>query len=242
MLHGHTHVVLWFSGGKDSLACLYLLRDQLDDITVLWVDTGKNYPEAMQVIDAAKHMCPRWETLPVDRDAQWAQAGMPADLVPTDATVLGQALSRIKPTTVQSQHECCWANIGATLCAATARLGATLVISGQRADEAHHSTSTNGSRVQGFQFWYPLEAWTRAEVLDYLTKHIGTLPAHYALDHTSLDCYDCTGFADSSHDRVAWMRDRHPLLFQDYREKLTQVHTAIQVPLSHYQTLMEAVR
>ncbi len=239
MLHGHTNVVLWFSGGKDSLACLYLLRDQLQNITVLWVNTGKNYPDAMQVVEAAKQMCPRWEELSVDRDAQWARAGLPSDLVPTDATVLGQAFSHTKPTMIQSQHECCWANIGATLCEATARLGATLVISGQRADEAYHSTSANGSRVGGFQFWYPLELWTRDAVLSYLREQIGMLPAHYILEHTSLDCYDCTGFAAGSHDRAAWMRDRHPLLFLDYRGKLERVCAAIQVPAAYYGQLLE---
>jgi len=32
--------VLQLSGGKDSLACLYLLKPKWDDLIVAWVNTG----------------------------------------------------------------------------------------------------------------------------------------------------------------------------------------------------------
>ncbi len=241
MIHGHEHAVLWFSGGKDSLACLYLLRDQLAEVTVLWANTGKNYPEAMQVIEAAKAICPRWQEIRVDRDAQWERSGLPSDLLPMDATEQGQAFTCTKPSTIQSQYSCHWENINEPLLRHSKELGATLIITGQRKDEAHRSTSINGTQVGAFQFWHPIEEWTRAMVLDYLKANMGALPEHYAFDHTSLDCYDCTGFAAASHDRVAWMRERHPILFEDYREKLLKVYNEIETPLKQYQRLREEV-
>lgn len=36
----HERVVLFFSGGKDSLTCLLLLRPYWDRLTVCWINTG----------------------------------------------------------------------------------------------------------------------------------------------------------------------------------------------------------
>ena len=49
-MQGHERVALELSGGKDSVACLYLLRHQLHKITVYWLNTGDAYPETLDVI------------------------------------------------------------------------------------------------------------------------------------------------------------------------------------------------
>ena len=41
----HEKIALMFSGGRDSLACLELYRDYLDKMTLIWVNTGANFPE-----------------------------------------------------------------------------------------------------------------------------------------------------------------------------------------------------
>jgi tRNA(Ile)-lysidine synthase TilS/MesJ len=40
---------LAFSGGKDSLACWYLCK-HLNPV-VLWVNTGKGYPETLEIVN-----------------------------------------------------------------------------------------------------------------------------------------------------------------------------------------------
>ena len=40
---------LAFSGGKDSLACWYLYK--ANNPIVLWVNTGKAYPETLAIVD-----------------------------------------------------------------------------------------------------------------------------------------------------------------------------------------------
>jgi phosphoadenosine phosphosulfate reductase len=42
---------LQFSGGKDSLACLHLYREQWPDLLVMWLNTGAVYPEMMDYMD-----------------------------------------------------------------------------------------------------------------------------------------------------------------------------------------------
>lgn len=235
-------MVLWFSGGKDSMACLLLMREQLHRITVLWANTGKNYPELLQTVQRARELCPLWEEVKADRDAQWQENGLPSDLLPIDWTREGEQFSSIKPVRVQSYLKCCFANITAPLWKRTRELGARTVIKGQRLDESHRSTARSGDVVEGVQFIHPIEDWTSDQVLTYLRAELGELPEHYALEHSSMDCYDCTAFAAHSKDRAAFMRERHPALYADYTAKLGMLHAAIAEPLRHYEALWQTSR
>lgn len=222
------------------MACLLFLRDRLAEITVLFANTGKNYPEALALVEKAKGICPNWIEVNADRDAQWSAHGLPSDLVPIDWTTLGQALSEEKPLKVQSYLGCCYENITGPLWAKTRELGAVCVIKGQRLDEAHKSTAKNGDVLDGVTFWHPIEHWTREQVLAYVRAEMGWLPEHYALDHSSMDCYDCTAFAAHSHDRAEYMRERHPALYADYAGKIDSLCAAMEVPMKHYQRLRVA--
>ena len=233
--------ILWFSGGKDSMACLYLLRHSLSEITVLFLNTGKYYPEHVATVEKARAMCPNWIEVTADRDAQWNANGLPADLVPIDWTRYGQQFSSRKQTTVQSYLQCCFENITAPLLAKSKELGATVIIKGQRTEDSHRSTAKNGDVVEGITYSHPIEDWTTAEVLAYLREQMGELPEHYALEHSSMDCYDCTAYAAHSHDRVAYMRERHPAMYADYAGKLSRLCAAINTPLEHYRLLAETV-
>ena len=42
---------LQFSGGKDSLACIHLMRSHWDTLTVYHVDTGDLLPEVREIVD-----------------------------------------------------------------------------------------------------------------------------------------------------------------------------------------------
>jgi phosphoadenosine phosphosulfate reductase len=228
---------LWFSGGKDSMACLYLKRPELENIQVLFANPGKHFPELLDTARKARAFCPNWHEVRSDRNEQWDRNGLPADLVPIDWTAAGQALSNAKAVKVQSYLGCCYDNIAAPLLQRTRELGCNKVIRGQRANEPHRSIAKNGDSSGGITFLHPIENWTAGQVLQYLAEEMGELPEHYALEHSSMDCYDCTAFAAQSLDRVRYMRAHHPILFFDYREKLERLYCAIQEPLSHYQRI-----
>lgn len=218
------------------MACLLLSRP-LDDVTVLFANTGKYYPEHLETVEKARCMCPNWIEVRTDRDGQWAANGLPSDVVPVDWTVPGQLLSSPKTVTVQSYLQCCFQNIAGPLLAKSKELGATEIIRGQRADEAHRSTAKDGDTLDGITFRHPIEDWTADEVLAYLREQMGDLPAHYALDHSSMDCYDCTAFAAHSHDRIEHMRRNHPPLYADYAAKVGALLDAIEIPMQHYRRL-----
>lgn len=225
---------LWFSGGKDSLACLLLYRAQLSEIDVLWANTGRNLPEVEDFIHKISGLCPRWHEVKVDRNAQWRQHGLPSDLVPVDNTSLGEFVSSIKPVRIQSYLQCCFQNIAAPLVLKTKQLGARIVIRGQRLEEAHRAPE---GEINGMVFVHPIAKWSAANVMDYLRTAFGQLPDHYALDHSSVDCFDCTAYAAHVSDRAEYMRNRHPAKHKEYMMRLSEVGRAISEPLKAYEKL-----
>lgn len=202
---------LAFSGGKDSWACLYLYLDRIEEITVLWVNAGKNYPAALEMIEKAKALCPNFIEIPSDRDRQNREHGIPADVVPINFTNMGQQVRGYKPIAIQSYLGCCFDNISKPLNEKVKELGITQLISGQRADEAHKSQHRNEAVIDGVEHIFPLENWTRKEVMDYLYTKM-EIPDHFNLNHSSLDCYDCPAYLEESLDRLQWAKERYPEL------------------------------
>ena len=229
---------LWFSGGKDSMACLYLLRDRLHEVHVLFANTGRYFPEHLETVAKAREMCPLWHEIKTDRIGQWNRNGMPSDLVPIDWTDLGQSFSSRKTVMVQSYLGCCHENISGPVWMKTKELGCRTVIRGQRSEESHRSPVKDGHEHEGVKFSHPIEGWTTNEVLAYLREQMGELPDHYALEHSSMDCFDCTAFAAHSHDRAKYMKDRHPTLFREYMGGVTKLYEAMTSAIRPYDQIM----
>lgn len=224
----HTRKILALSGGKDSLACLHLLRAELE--AAIYVDTGHAYPDTHAMIDYAKTLLPV-HVVSVDLEAQQARAGYPSDVVPVYWTVDGEQLSTPKPYRVQPSFLCCYANLAQPLFAEARRLQATHLVFGQRRDETYRATTCDGALVDGLIRVHPIEDWTTAQVLAYLETQMSVPPYFYTIGHSSLDCYDCTGYHHDSQDRRAWMQVRYPAYYAAYETKRRAVHDAIQTAL-----------
>jgi 3'-phosphoadenosine 5'-phosphosulfate sulfotransferase (PAPS reductase)/FAD synthetase len=206
---------LAFSGGKDSMACLHLLRGQLD--CAIYVDTGFAYPETQALVDYAASLVPM-HVVKSERAAQNEREGIPSDVVPVDWTVAGQEATHSKNCRVQSYMECCYQNIARPLFVKAQELGVTELVYGQRGNEGHRSSAKDGDMVLGIIRRQPIEDWTEAEVLAYLASKM-EVPAHYKIKHSSLDCYDCTAFRNDSADRIAYTREKHPIFFVKYAKR-----------------------
>ncbi len=218
-------IALAFSGGKDSWACLHLNAHRLQEIAVIWVNAGKNFPEAEEMVAKARAMCPNFYEVHSDREGQNQREGLPSDVVPIDHTPLGMLMTGQKSVKVQSYLECCNANISQPLMAKCKELGITELIRGQRLDEAHKSPARDGDVYFGIVFRQPIEHWTTEQVLSYLTKRM-EIPEHFGLAHSSLDCYDCTAYAKETGDRIIWAA-RHPVLAAKYEARRTLLLSAI---------------
>ena len=79
---------LQFSGGKDSIVCLHMFRDD-PDVVALWTDTGNSFPHIEKYV---RDMCDLYQVeliiaKPEISVIQWqTDNGMPADIVPWDST------------------------------------------------------------------------------------------------------------------------------------------------------------
>ena len=67
VLENHKNIVLMFSGGKDSVALFYLMKEHLDKMTVLWVNTGDLFPENEEIVRKFQKQIPNF--LEVKSDA-----------------------------------------------------------------------------------------------------------------------------------------------------------------------------
>lgn len=217
---------LAFSGGKDSWACLWLNVERLHEITVLWVNTGKSYPEILATAAIAKAMCPNFVEIVVDRDGQNAFHGLPADIVPVNWTRDGHAVHGAKDVMVQPYLNCCLENIALPILQYCKANGITNLIKGQRDDEGHKSASFDGCTVDGIVIEQPIQGWTAAQVLDYVGQNM-PLPDHFRFKHTSMDCYDCTAFSSESKDRISHTETHHPVLFSAYEKRKSALRNAL---------------
>jgi phosphoadenosine phosphosulfate reductase len=209
---------LAFSGGKDSMACLHLLRDEL--ACAIYVDTGYAYPETQRLVEYAAGLVPMHVVKACRGEA------IPSDVVPVNWTANGQIVTGPKSCVIQSYLDCCFQNIAVPLLAKANELGVSELFDGERAAEGHKSPSLDGESVYGVVRRHPIRDWTEREVLDYLATKM-EIPAHYSIKHSSLDCYDCTAYRNDSVDRVTWMKDAHPQFFERYLERARALDQAI---------------
>ena len=216
---------LAFSGGKDSLACWYLYKAK--NPIVFFVNTGKTYPETMALVEEIRAEAVEFIEINVDQQAQIDANGIPSDIVPINNTLDGMSVSGEKPVLIQSYLNCCMENITLPLSRAIKKRGITQLIFGQRNDESFKGKSRHGAVLDGIEYIQPIEKWTGKQVLDFVATQRGQLPEHFSLNHTSLDCYDCTGFMKDSADRIEWTKVNHPELYDKYELNMSKLKGTI---------------
>jgi 3'-phosphoadenosine 5'-phosphosulfate sulfotransferase (PAPS reductase)/FAD synthetase len=77
--------------------------------------------------------------------------------------------------------------------------------------------------------FYPLETWSTADVLGYLARVGAPLPAFYPELEHGVDCAGCSAWW--SEKRGAWLRRKHPEIYQRYIARLRMIEQEISEPL-----------
>jgi 3'-phosphoadenosine 5'-phosphosulfate sulfotransferase (PAPS reductase)/FAD synthetase len=162
--------ILQFSGGIDSLACLYLLKAEWDTLHIVWVNTGAAYPETFDLMDKVKERVPNFHEVQSNKSEWAAQHGIGVAVVPANSTHLAQTVRGTQGQRYTSYLNCCGFNIWAPMANKCKELGVTTVVRGQRLGEDYKSIVRDGDVIEGVKYEFPLENWTRELVFRSITR------------------------------------------------------------------------
>jgi phosphoadenosine phosphosulfate reductase len=196
--------VLQFSGGLDSLACLHVLRDA-SDMVVLTASTDGEYPQRAAYLAQVAAAYPRLEFHHVKTDRELDRYGRPVDVVPLRYTAMGMLAAGQTGARYQDAFSCCNRALWAPLDREARRLGAEVIIRGQRDSDSYRAPVRDGEKLAHLTYRFPLHDWTRDEVLKYVEANVPELvPESYRVgERTSRDCWDCTAYLRDNRTRIS---------------------------------------
>lgn len=222
----HKNVALSFSGGKDSLACLYLLRPWWDRLTVYWMNPGNPFPETVALMERVRTMVPHFKEVAGRQREIIALDGWPSDVVPHRYTSDGNAIFGATEFKVQSRLQCCIRSLMLPTYQAMLADGVTCCIRGKRHDEADKTGLTSGFVTEhGMELVFPIYEWGAEQVLAYLAEQGVELPKFYQHAKHSLDCMDCTAWWGEGLSR--YLAAEHPVAFFEYERRVTLIKQAV---------------
>lgn len=222
----HKRPALQFSGGKDSLACLYLLRPYWDRLTVIWANAGDPYPETRELMDTVRPLVAAFHEVQGAAAMNGVIQAFPVDMLPIPSSPVGRAVEPHKNTfTLHSRYECCIHNFWQPMLEATRTLGVDLLIRGQRDSESKRAPFSSGAVDEiGTRYLLPLQHWSKEDVFAFLWAEGVDIPRQYAYGLPSLDCMHCTAYLDESGNKLKYLRDFHPGVAEEYERRLLLIH------------------
>lgn len=226
-LDRHEKVVLQFSSGKDSRACLELIRPYLKRITVMWANSGNPYPEVVEYMDDILLSVPNFVELVGEQPGWVIEHGMPVDVLPVSAGHFGLMMGTSVPK-LQPFNACCGHNLWEPMAKFVIEGGYTGIIRGQKASDKLKPPFKHGDVFHGLEFYHPLENATDSEVIEFLGDDI---PGFYKRGLTSsLDCLNCSAFVGDDPKRLPDL----DLIYPPAAKQIRTVQEFMKAELSRY--------
>lgn len=227
----HDRIALSFSGGKDSLACVYLLRGAglLERVTLYHSDPGDLLPEVVGVVEHVRAMVPRFVHVRTDAAAWMERNGLPSDLVPWTQHPLAEAVGYRRGRLV-SRFDCCIANLMLPVWERIKADGNTLCIRGARRADLPRMATASGDVAEGIEILHPIEDWSAEQVFAYLREQGAPICRVYDGGRLqSPECATCPAWW--SEGRAAYLAQHHPELLRRYRARMALVMDALGEPM-----------
>lgn len=224
-IHDHDKIALEVSGGRDSLACWYLLRAAglLDRVTVYWVNTGNAFPETLAIMAHIEKLSPCFVEIAGRQPEVIARYGIPTDIMPRSCTPIGLMTGQ-GAVQMQDSYSCCARVIMQPMHERVTADGNTMIIRGQRADDSHKAPVKSGDWEQGIQYLFPIEDWSREQVDAYLLEQGAPRNRCYDFMNSTPDCMSCSGWWDEG--RARFLRECYPASHERYQARLDTIRTA----------------
>lgn len=230
-LQRHSKIALQLSGGKDSLACLYLMRPYLDRITVYWLNTGRTFPETEQTIKTVREFIPQFVEIASDVENVHQQFGIPSDIVPASGTLLGRVVGHDTPL-IQDRYSCCFQTIMRPMHERMYADGVTLIIRGQRNDDAVKSPLRSGMMDGGIEYLFPVEDWTTKQVFAYLESEQAPIPRFYEMLDEAPDCMNCSAWWEKG--AVKYLKRYHYPEYQEVQRRFEIINHAVSEHIGNF--------
>jgi phosphoadenosine phosphosulfate reductase len=216
---------LQFSGGKDSLACLYLLRPFiLRGMPVYWLHTGDTIPETVAVVEQVRSWIPDFREVRSDVMSWRAIHGMPSDVTTAQTSWIGRQYG-MSHTSLVGRMDCCAANLMMPMHQRMIADGIEVVVRGTKV--ADTGVVPAHGKTDCYDVVLPLLHWSHAEVFAYLDSvDAPRNPVYENFRSISApECLNCTAWWDDG--KGAYLKQRHPGKIEQYRVSLQTIRAEL---------------
>lgn len=224
ILARHERIALQVSGGRDSIACLTLLKPHWDRLTVYWLNTGAAYPETVALMDKIAAQVPRFVRIEGRQPQVIEQFGLPTDILPANATPMGIAGSG-QGVPMQDRYSCCLRSIMLPLHERMVADGITLIIRGQKNADRLKSTLRSGQVENGIEYLFPIEDWDARQVMRFLQDQGAPIPRFYEMLNGAPDCMTCSAWWEEGAAR--YLRRYHYPQYLENQKRLDIINQAV---------------
>lgn len=225
ILDKHSKIALQFSGGRDSLACLYLLKDYWPKLTVYWCNTGAAFPETIALMGRIRELVPNFVEIGGNQPAVTQVFGIPSDIVPVSSTPIGLAVSGDGRQMIQDRYSCCARTMMQPTHARMVQDGITLIIRGQKNADRLKSPVRSGHTEDGIEYLFPIQDWSRAKVVSFLREQGVELPRFYEILESTPDCMTCTAWWEEG--AAKYLKRYHHAQYLENQSKLARINQAV---------------
>ncbi len=220
----HRNIALQLSGGRDSIACLYLMRPYWHRLTVYWLDTGAAYPETVALMQKVEALVPSFAVIEGRQPDVVAQFGLPTDILPASSTPIGIAGSG-QGTPMQDRYSCCARTIMLPMHQRMIDDGITLIIRGQKNSDRMKSPVRSGEVHDGIEYLFPIEGWDTKQVMRYLADEGAPVPRFYEMLNTMPDCMTCSAWWEEG--AAHYLKRYHHAQFLENQARLDVINKAV---------------
>jgi phosphoadenosine phosphosulfate reductase len=235
----HEKIALMFSGGKDSIVCLDLIKKYWDRTLVVWVNTGANFPEIVEYMEEVKSTVPHFLEIKTNQPEIIRLKGYPVDVLPINFTDIGQSCTSPKEIKLRSYFDCCAENFWLPCDSTMRELGITGIIRGQRLQESHKSPVKSGETLDGIEYFFPIENWSDEQVFNHLKSKNVIIDERLQMSHSSLDCWNCTAYLNASTERMVYIKNKHPAKFEEIVQIAKKIDKAIKDEMQGVSKILE---
>jgi phosphoadenosine phosphosulfate reductase len=221
----HERIAFQCSGGRDSLAALYLLRPYWDRMVVYWLNTGDPFPETRETMQLVALQVPHFVEIAGRQPEVIDLFGLPSDIVPASRTPLGVLVTGQPAQILQDRYACCARSMMEPVQQRMVADGITLIIRGQRDSDRLKSPLRSGCVVDGIELLFPIEDWSTAQVMDYLRTNNVPIPRFYQMLESAPDCMTCSAWWENGVAK--YLKQYHPDAHAVVQQRLDSINAAV---------------